>query len=138
MHKYLLYILIISFVSFSCKRFDSNAYNIDAIQGDWKQVLIAFSSESEDSNHPNYKPSPGYLTLSFENDSCFETIKDQVRINKYSFFIKNYTLILTDSLNDTQTQLHISKLTSDSLILYNNTTSWKYVRDKKTQSERGL
>lgn len=130
MHKYLLYILIISFVSYSCNRFDSNAYNTDAIQGDWKQVLIAFSSESKDLKQPNYEPSPGYLTLSFENDSCFETIKDQVRINRYTFFIKNYTLILTDSLNNTQTQLHISKLTSDSLILYNNTTSWKYVRER--------
>lgn len=128
MHKYLLYIIIILFVSHSCKRFDSNAYNTEAIQGNWKQVLVAFSSESEDSHQPNYKPSPGLLTLNFVNDSCFESIGNQEQINKYQFFIKNYTLELNDSINNTQSLLHISKLTSDSLILYNNITSWKYVK----------
>lgn len=116
-------IIILICCSAGCKRFNSDEFNQQMIQGKWR--LMDVKRKAYDSIMIDYNQQVTYLV--FDGNKCTQEMIGLTTSN-YTFSIHNYTLTLyVDSVFENK--LEINTLTKDSLIFTQGRNSkWKYIR----------
>ena len=116
-------IIILICCSAGCKRFNSDEFNQQMIQGKWR--LMDVKRKAYDSIMIDYNQQVTYLV--FDGNNCTQEMVGLTTSN-YTFSIHNYTLTLyADSVFDNK--LEINTLTKDSLIFTQGRNSkWKYIK----------
>lgn len=111
---------------FSCKRFDSNQYNYNQIQGEWELCSVQNKSNNET------LPIDNLPILYFDDQKrCEETFQKTNFKNVYSYSINNYFITFQDSIDNNLSYYRINKLTKDSLILESASQLFNYVAKKR-------